>query len=159
MGRAPGAQSWARGGSDGPRGASWAGEAQAGRGGRGRARPGFHSRHPGLTRPPRGPWERACREEERLGGLGQRPPRRGGALTRAAANGRVTCLPGATGKTETKKLGTWALGALPSSRARIRPPVSRLGVLGLPMRQPESKGHSLAPAVEGPTFGDLDCRP
>lgn len=27
--------------------------------GRGRVRPRFYSRHPGLTRPPRGPWERA----------------------------------------------------------------------------------------------------
>ncbi|MEJ1286378.1 hypothetical protein NN561_017385 [Cricetulus griseus] len=58
--------------------------------GRGRVRPGFYSRHPGLTRPPRGPWELACREEERRGGLGQRPPRRGGALTRASTSGRVT---------------------------------------------------------------------
>lgn len=96
--------------------------------GRGRVRPGFYSRHPGLTRPPRGPWERACGEEEQQGGLGQRPPRRGGALTRASTNnGRVT-FQVSRGKIEAKTFGYWFLGhCLASSRVHTRPPVSSLG--------------------------------
>lgn len=80
--------------------------------GRGLVGPGFYSRHPGLTRPPRGPWERACGEEERLGGLGQRPPRRGGALTRAFTNGRVTfqVSQGAGCGGVLEKFGHWFLG-------------------------------------------------
>lgn len=101
-GEGSGAENWEHLGSGGFPAGTGLGKPGPWRG-RGRVGPGFCRRHPMPARPPLGPWERGGSEgEERLGWRGQRPPRRGGALT-SCLDQRLGAFPSVTGETEARK--------------------------------------------------------
>ena len=130
---------------------------------RGRGGLGFCRRHPGLARPPLGPWEpRGSEGEEWLGWPGQRPPRRGGALTPGLDQWHGA-FPGVAVETEAEQIiARWFLcSAVAHLLLRHLPMEWGCWGLGIPLRHQNRKAILWFSLGKSPRLGgwtrEADC--